>query len=81
MLKDSIEDYIATIFKKFHKDCLIYSQQEKTIRKERRANRTSLSDYFSKSQKNSTDGEGFKSMMAPMLSEMNVKAAPLKSSF
>jgi hypothetical protein len=60
---------------------LIYSQQEKTIRKEKRANRTSLSDYFSKSQKNSQDGEGFNSMMAPMLSEMNVKVTPLKSSF
>jgi len=80
-LKDTIEDYIVLILKKFHKDCLIYCQEEKTIRKEKKCNRTSLSDYFSKSQRGSETGEGFKSMLNPRLSEINVKAKDLKSSF
>lgn len=81
MCKDSIEDYIIQILRKFHNNCLNYSKEEKSVRKAQKQNRASLSDYFSSSMRNSEEGNGFNSMMNPMISRFNIKKEETKNSF
>ena len=61
--KESIEDNIVKILKKFHKNWLAYSKEEKTLRKIKK--KTSLSDYFNSSIGDDESHLGFRSMINP----------------
>jgi hypothetical protein len=79
MCKESIEDYIIKLFTKFHKSCLSYGKQEKSVRKAAKT-RTSLSDYFKGSNTKSQEDNGFNSMVNPMLSRFNINQEDTKNS-
>ena len=77
--KESIEDDIVRIFRKFHKSCLNYSKQQKAVRQNKKK-KTSLSDYFTRSVGKSSGSGGIHSMVSPMLSTIKLNPNETKNS-
>lgn len=69
---------MTKLLRKFHESCLLFGQQEKSMRKAKK-NRTSLSDYFNGSFRKSP-GNGFNSMVNPLLTKINVNQEETKNS-
>ena len=51
------------------------------IRKDKQWNKTTLSDYFNSSRRQSEEGNGFNSMVNPNLSQFNIDVKGLKNSY
>lgn len=77
--KESLEDNIVKILKKFHKSWLAYSKEEKQLRKIKK--KTSLSDYFNSSVTDNESHSGFRSMISPSISGIKPSAPYSRKSY
>ena len=77
--KESLEDNIVKILKKFHKSWLAYSKEGKSLRKIKK--KTSLSDYFNSSATDDQNHSGFRSMISPSISGIRPSAPYSRKSY